>query len=348
MTQMRVIVPQLNIRKAPVEDFSDKSNVVAKLFNGAPFISVKEKNNKLGKWFQNEKGYWAWEVGLGSPSTAKKAVPDLESFLNSCFDGQTLISDINYGNLLDIEEAVKMAAGQNVTIGILDHPMSTSIQFNNQVIAPFHVDDPQYNFHANFIAGIIAGTTGVIGFANKCRLLELPIYNARASSSGIDINAVLQFINKDDQPMIINISNKLDAQYNNAIKNFKANKIVVAAAGIDEQLCADVIRDPASLDNVIAVGAITKPLSSLPKLNSKVDFVLPNFNFVSYGETSNLFGQERGDSFSCAVVSGIIALLISANKVGFDRSSIKNALREIAFPSSVETFNSLNLINVTS
>ncbi|MDI3322704.1 S8/S53 family peptidase [Pinibacter sp. MAH-24] len=345
---MRVIVPKLNIRKAPVEDFSDKSNVVAKLFNGAPFISVNEKTNKVGKWYQNEKGYWAWEVGLGSPSAAEKPIPDLQSFLNSCFDGQTLKSEINYGALLEIEDAVKIAGGQNVTIGILDHPMSTSIQFNNPVSAPFHVNDPLFNFHGNFIAGIIAGTTGIIGFANKCRLVELPVFNARASSGGIDINAVLQFINRDDQPMIVNISNKLDAQYNDTIKNFRPNKIVVAAAGIDEQLSADIIRDPASLDNVIAVGAITKPLSNLPKLNSKVDFVLPNYNFVSYGKTSGLFAQQRGDSFACAVVSGIIALLISSNKVGFDRASIKNALNEIAFPSSVESFNSLNLINVTS
>lgn len=345
---MSVIVPKLNVRKAPVEDLSDKSNVVAKLFNGAPFMSVGEKTNKLGKWYQNEKGYWAWEVGLGLPSAVEKPIPDLQSFLNSCFDGQTLKSEINYGALLEIEDTVKLAGGQNVTIGILDHPMSTSIQFNNQVATPFHVNDPLFNFHANFIAGIIAGTKGVIGFANKCRLLELPIYNARASSSGIDINAVLQFVNRDDQPMIVNISNKLDAQYNDVIKNFRPNKIVVAAAGIDEQLCADVIRDPASLENVIAVGAITKPLSSLPKLNSKVDFVLPNFNFVSYGKASNLFAQERGDSFACAVASGIIALLISANKVGFDKTSIKNALNEIAFPSSVESFGSLNLINVSS
>ncbi|MDH7464352.1 S8/S53 family peptidase [Chitinophagaceae bacterium 26-R-25] len=348
MTQLKVIVPILNIRKAPVEDFSDKSNVVAKLFNGAPFITVKEKINKLGKWYQNEKGYWAWEVGLGSPSATDKPIPDLQSFLNSCFDGQTLKSEINYGALLEMEDAVKLTSGQNVTIGILDHPMSTSIQFNNPVTAPFHVNDPLFNFHANFIAGIIAGTTGVIGFANKCRLVELPIYNARASSSGIDINAVLQFINRDDAPMIVNISNKLDAQFNDTIKNFRPNKIVVAAAGIDEQLCADTIRDPASLENVIAVGAITKPMSNLPKLNSKVDFVLPNFNFVSYSKASNLFAQERGDSFACAVVSGIIALLISSGKVGFDRASIKNALNEIAFPSSVESFNSLNLINVMS
>lgn len=341
-------MPQLNIRKAPVEDFSEKGNVVAKLFDGAPFISLNEKTNKLGKWHQNEKGYWAWEVGLGPVSAAGQPVPDLQSFLNACFDGQTLKSEINYGALLEIEDAVKMAAGQDVTIGILDHPMSTSIQFNNNVAAPFHVNDPLFNFHANFIAGIIAGTTGVIGIANKCRLVELPIYNARASSSGIDINAVLYFINSYDQPMIINISNKLDAQYNDAIRNFSANKIVVAAAGIDEQLCADVIRDPASLDNVIAVGAITKPLSSLPKISSKVDFVLPNFNFISYGKASNLFAQQRGDSFACAVVSGIIALLISSNKVGFDIVSIKNALNEISFPSSVESLNSLNLINVSS
>jgi subtilisin family serine protease len=348
MPQLKVVVPKLNIRKAPVEDFSDKSNVVAKLFNGAPFISVSEKTNKLGKWYQNEKGYWAWEVGLGSPSAVESIIPDLQSFLNSCFDGKTLKSEINYGALLELEDSVKIAGGQNVTIGILDHPMSISIPFNNKVAAPFHVNDPLFNFHANFIAGIIAGTNGVIGFANKCRLLELPIYNARASSSGIDIDAVLQFVNRDDQPMIINISNKLDAQFNDAIKDFKPNKIVVAAAGIDEQLCADVIRDPASLDNVIAIGAITKPLSSLPKLNSKVDFVLPNYNFVSYGKTSGLFAQQRGDSFACAVVSGIIALLISSDKVGFDIAAIKNALSEIAFPSSVESFNSLNLINVTS
>jgi hypothetical protein len=347
MPFLKVTAPKINIRTAPVEDFTDKSNVIGKLFKDARFESVSQRVNKLGAWHQDRNNHWAWEGGFSETISEQDSLSfDFQAFINASFDGQTLKSEINYLAALEIDETIKSGKGENIVIGILDHPISSSINFINPIEKPFHINDPLFNFHGNFISGIIGGTNGILGISNKCKFLELPIFNARASSGGIDIDAVLNFINKDDTPMIVNISNRLDRKFNDTIKNFKSNKIVVACAGIDEELAAVEIRDPASQPNVLVVGAITKPLKLLPKLNDKIDFVLPNYDFVSFKNSENIFSKASGDSFSCASISAIIALLISSGKTDFNLTNIKNELKKIALPFSTESLSSFNLINV--
>ena len=149
--------------------------------------------------------------------------------------------------------------------------------------------------------------------------------------------------------MIINISNSLDSRYNDIIKNFKQNKIVVACAGIDNELASAKVRDPASQPNVITVGAINTPRGLLPALNPKIDFVIPNYNYVSFGRSNEQFAKEQGDSFSCAVVTAVIALLISSGKTGYDINTIKNELKKISLPfSDAASFNTFNIINTKS
>lgn len=348
MASFKVKASLLNVRTEPVEEFANKKNIVGKLKKDAPFESIDEKTNKLGVWYKDANQHWVWGEGLLNISSENKVAFDFQGFINTCFDGQKLESEINYNQLLEIDDSIKLNAGEEVLIGILDHPISSSLHFNKIIQRPFPVGDPLFNFHGNFIAGLIGGINGIKGIANKSQIIELPIYNSRANSSGIDIDAILKSINQDDKSIIINISNKLENRYNDIIKNFKSNKIIIACAGINEELSSNIVRDPASQGNVLAIGAITKPLFTLPKLNDKIDFVVPNFNYTSFKKTENDFSRENGDSFSCAVVSAVIALLIASGKCDFNLSSIKEELKRVALPFSTENFSLFNIINVKS
>lgn len=351
---MKVIVKDnfLNVRagkasvNAPCYQYiapGSEIEVDGQLYKGDLFDGIET-------WMKDAAGNYYWSGGFNNIiAHQEKLKSDFQAFLNSAFDGEKLKSPINYSSFLEIGESVKSMAGKDVMIGILDHPISLSINSTNNIMRPFHIGEPLFNFHANFIAGLIGGSNGITGIANKCKLIELPIYNARANSSGIDIEAVLKFANDSADPMIINISNSLDSRYNDIIKNFKQNKIVVACAGIDNELASAKVRDPASQPNVITVGAINTPRGLLPALNPKIDFVIPNYNYVSFGRSNEQFAKEQGDSFSCAVVTAVIALLISSGKTGYDINTIKNELKKISLPfSDAASFNTFNIINTKS
>ncbi|MEI6946856.1 S8/S53 family peptidase [Paraflavisolibacter sp. H34] len=315
--------------------------VDGKLYKGDKF-----GDSEINTWFRDKAGNYYWSGGVSSIfSNTEELKSSFQPLVDSKFDGTRLQSPINYNALLNIDNSIKARKGQGVTIAILDHPLSMSIDSTATIIRPFHTQDSLFNYHSNFIAGLIAGTKALTGVASNCKLLELPMFTAEALTDEANLEASLKFIHEQDEPMIINISLGLQSKYNAAIRNFPSNKIVVACAGIDYELTRPITRHPASLPNVITVGAINKRPGLLPSLDPKVDFVLPNFGFISYGASDMEFVKEQGDSYSCAVVSAVIALLISSGKAGYELTSIKNALAGISASWSNESaFNTFNLI----
>lgn len=305
-----------------------------------------DKYENIDTWFKDEAGNYYWSGGINNLIERSSSLDlDFQRLIDSALDGQRLISGIDYNALLELDNSLKSGGGENVIIGILDHPISTSINLSNNIIRPFHIADPLFNFHANFISGIIAGTRGIAGISGKVKIMELPIFNERGSSSGIDIDRVIKFVNDFDQPMILNISVSMDSRFNESIKNLRKDVIVVASAGIDERLSSEnKLFHPSTQENVIAVGAVNK-ISARPVISNKVDFILPNFNYISYGKNMDLFASEKGDSFSCAVVSSIIALLISSGKASYNIGTIKKQLINISQPYSTSSLDSFHLIN---
>jgi hypothetical protein len=67
MERYRVIVPRLNVRKAPVADFNDKSNILTTVSEGLE-LDLKEyqenPNPSLEKWYTDGKGQFYWGGGL--------------------------------------------------------------------------------------------------------------------------------------------------------------------------------------------------------------------------------------------------------------------------------------------
>jgi lysozyme len=72
MEQYKVIVPKLNVRKAPVADTNDKSNIITTVNEGL-ILELEEvlnvPNPSLGKWYRDKQNQYYWAGGLMSLST---------------------------------------------------------------------------------------------------------------------------------------------------------------------------------------------------------------------------------------------------------------------------------------
>ena len=76
MSFLRIVVPLLNKRTSPVEDVSNKTNVVGQDKGNYQFESVGEVINSLGTWYRDRGGHYYWGGGIektGSCCTALDA-----------------------------------------------------------------------------------------------------------------------------------------------------------------------------------------------------------------------------------------------------------------------------------
>lgn len=242
------------------------------------------------------------------PAVSVKA----QDYINSRFDGQRVTETIDHNFLLNVGDALKKNNGAGVTVGILDHPISAALKFKNPVERPFSAGEASSN-HANFIAGLAAGADGIGGIANEVKLLELPVYDSDGYvlSEG-ELQKLCDHLLSREECLILNISQKLAISLRPKLEQIAVKHIVIACAGIDIELEA-LPRFPASLENVIAVGCVSNEFLA-HKVNRKVDILVPDLSFVSYDVEPGKYVYGRGDSFSCAIVTAIAALLLSVRK----------------------------------
>lgn len=386
MTPMRVIVPTLNIRKAPVEDFSDKSNVVAKLFNGAPFSSVGEKINKLGKWYQNEKGYWAWEVGLKAelPMAATLAFDD---YYNLSFVPEKMSWAHNLLEIPFVWNDIQ-TAGKNVIVGIIDTGVEVS---HSELTAAISADSVNIDANGNIdtagdigarlkdnmghgteMSGMIAarGKQLVYGVAPECKIVMAKVTNDGFGIGTVPVAAALRYMkekNVDIISMSLTASNNqilLDA-FNECINNGIA---IFAAIGdehvemVDDANNLDPDTFPACYDKCIAVGAFdqNRNVCDFSNRNSHLGLLSPgdrdNILTTSLNNKAALCSGET--SIATAITAGCFALIVSYLRTK-NRMDLKQQALDILLNTcddmgpvigrdSVHGFGSLNIRNAFS
>lgn len=72
---MIVIVNKLNIRKAPVNNTSDKSNIVGTVSKGFSFNSVAQMTTTSGIWYKDSAGFYYWGGGVSQLTSATQRQP---------------------------------------------------------------------------------------------------------------------------------------------------------------------------------------------------------------------------------------------------------------------------------
>ncbi len=350
MASFKVKSSLLNVRTEPVENFTDKKNVIGKLKRDAPFESIDEKTNMLGTWYKDANQHWVWGEGLDTKDnktdfvgTEKveaqpnltKVIIDAQGYLNKRFDGEKLTEQIDYNLLLNIESKFKKNMGSGIKVAILDTAISENINFRNKVERPFATGAA--SSHGTFIAGIIAGTDKISGIAPNVTLIELPLYDSDGFIQNDDtIKKYFDFINKSNELIILNISQAdVLQQFETELSNLK-KCIIIASAGINNDLQNEDLFFPAKLLNAISVGSITKNFTSLASnksFNRQLNFILPSFNYVSYTNAGQIEFEIDTSSFSTAVITSIVAL-ITAEDSAFDLELIRSKITDLAQPFS--------------
>jgi hypothetical protein len=331
MAQLKVLANKLNVRKTPVIDFANKSNIEEVILKGSIYESTTKQENMLGVWYKINNG-WVHENWLSD-----KEIPiNVQQYIDERFDVTNLKQVIDYNFLLNIPEEIKKTKGINSVIGIMDVPISTNMKFGN-ILRPGKISTASSpSEHGNFIAGIIGSKTvsSINGICSSATILDLA-FNDKNGNPILDNNyykkltdCLLSFSNTK---VIINVSCTLDPAdpsepVNFALEKFKEleNVIFVCSAGTDKMLF-DIEKSPlVGRDNAFSVGTASSEFlkSSATKIDERLNFILPILDYASF-DTDGITVVKIDDlssSWATSVITGMIALLFSNGRLNKNSS----------------------------
>ncbi|UCF07962.1 MAG: S8 family serine peptidase [Thermoplasmata archaeon] len=236
--------------------------------------------------------------------------------------------------------------GDGVVVGIVDTGIDTShpdldhinitawMDYVNGQSAPY--DDEG---HGTMMAGIIAASGEIDGAAPKVDMVVVKAISSSGSGSSSDVAAGIDFCVANGADVIclslggrarrFNLGDDTAQACDRAIEQ---GVFVVAAAGNDGEDSNDNdVDSPATVEDVIAVGAIDKnkhiasfssigdndgrtpfPIDDRQDPDKKPELTAPGVDIVSTYPNSK-YAEGSGTSQSTAFVAGCIALLLDAN-----------------------------------
>lgn len=219
--------------------------------------------------------------------------------------------------------------GKGIKVGILD----TGIDYNHEDLKNNYrggynfvgnnnnpIDD---NSHGTHVAGIIAAEDndiGVVGVAPDAYLYSVKVLAFDSTGSTSDIVSGLEW-SIDNGMQIINMSlgSEDDSiSVSRAINNtYNAGILIVAAAGNSGNAVGkgDNVDFPAKYNSVISVGATDKndKRANFSSTGTALEISAPGVGILStLNGNRNRYGTLSGTSMSCPHVTGVAALIMSA------------------------------------
>lgn len=222
----------------------------------------------------------------------------------------------------DAESRENGLSGDGILIAVIDTAIDIEhpdlVGKNIEQIVVDDVNDINSFEHGTAVAGILCAypktNEGVLGIATNANILSIVI----SSNTEADIESLIRGIEYaiSKKADIINISAGVITEFpalQNVINDaFDAGIIIVAASGND---LAGGSLYPAKYDNVISVGSFD--FNGQPLYGSDSNSVLlPGGNIVT--TYSSIYEPKKyvsfsGTSMSCAMLSGVIALILEQN-----------------------------------
>ncbi len=321
--------------KVPIEDFKDIFDKIGV----ASYELFDAIQNTYLLVLRDDSGYTSVEASNELFETGKFgfATPD---FFRMAVGQSYTPNDPDYPNEYFIpriaaNDAWCWTKGENIKIAVLD----VAIQADHPDLAANMLPgyDPTgqpfgYDRHGTWVAGVAAAkgdnAIGIAGTAFNAKIIPIRIgYKPTndpnsdvflASDSNI-VNCINQAWNNLGADILINSfglgspSSAVDSAYNSAMGSGRSNKgcIVVASTGNEN---STNVGYPARLTNVIAIGA-SSPYDArayFSNYGNDLDFVAPgeSIRTTAVGST---YSYSDGTSFSCPMVAGVAALLLSVN-----------------------------------
>jgi subtilisin family serine protease len=220
---------------------------------------------------------------------------------------------------IGLTDAWKLSKGEGVRVAVLDtgwtrHPdLAPNIKLHTGFTGDTGYDTLGHGTHVAGIVGAAETGKGVVGVAPKCELLLIKVIPADTDSILLGLGCAQRFgadiINMSwggmqDYP---EVHKKLQQLYNAGI-------VLVAAAGNLPQV-SDVAY-PARYSEVIGCGALDSSLHKAvfsPSSNIPNMVAMPGVDILSCW-LNNGYARLSGTSAAAPMLSGVIALAISAHK----------------------------------
>lgn len=225
---------------------------------------------------------------------------------------------------LNIPEAHKKTQGEDITIGIVDTGKSTHFETlpntkNAKNFSPTNSENDS-NGHGTVVAGIIAAAKdnqGIIGVAPQAKLICAKAMSDDGTGNPSNMVKAVEWLTEQNVN-IISISSGMFFDFKPlyaAIKKaYDKNITVVAAAGNTANNYYD-IAFPARYPEVIGVAAYDKKrqVAEFSSRGINVFCAAPGTDVYST-YLRNSYARMSGTSFSCPLISGVVALILSKHK----------------------------------
>lgn len=323
MTHFKVIVPRLNVRSAPVSDFTDKTNIISTVTAGLE-LELEEvfdiPNPRLGRWYRDRKNQYFSERGLSLAEREPGRLP---------VNLPWYISDFG------INEIWEKTKGELVNVFVLDSGYKDLNDIKPDKFSALSVlDSDQFGIdqigHGTLMASIIAGKNRfVYGIAPEAKIISIKITDELKSDCSNTLYKALLLIKEcvsENTLSVVNCSLTLPLdnsdEYKKKIQNLidgicnTSKTFFVAAVGNNYDRNNEYY--PANFNNVISCAGITKGDSffRLPSSNfwQKNSIAAPGS--FDIGNLKSIFPGifNEGSSHACAFMSGLLALKLSHSK----------------------------------
>lgn len=238
---------------------------------------------------------------------------------------QALSESYDWGAIdLGVPKIHQLTQGEGIKIAIIDSGKSNHFEVAGNLLDAENftsspsVDDK--NGHGTFCSGIIAAeinSEGIIGVAPKSKLLMAKsIGDGGAGTPAELVKGVRWSIEKGADIISISAGIFFDFKPLQEIiqEAYRQNIIIVAAAGNSGSRYPD-IAFPARYPEVISVAAYDQNHKAAPfsSRGINIKFALPGVDIYSTYLDNN-YAKMSGTSFSCPLLAGICALILSKHR----------------------------------
>lgn len=342
--QIKITRP-IYIRKGP----GRSHDFLAPIFPSGKGIEVDgvEKGESwkgINDWYFkfNEKGEKQWYWAGGVQLSAAVAPPSIKEIVYPP-------RPFNWNKLFFNIGQLAATRGANIIVAVLDDGLETN---HDDFTGAFNtVKDttgstaPGLNLHGTEVAGIIgarnSNNKGITGVAPDCRIIPIRISRPNDFKPEYAVKAIKQAVELGAD--IINISMSLDtsAELDKIITDTVNAGIPIVVSAGDQDEIMDPLRFPANNSSCITVASCTTDelVRIKATIPSTIHFVGGHVaRFVCSNAEHKFYMKDIGSSFSCAYISGLLALLFSQlKKQGedikkLDRAAIINKLLPFVTP----------------
>lgn len=308
-------------------------------------------------WYKLDNDSFVWSGGVEGVQKIETQRSEISSEI------QEQLVNFN-SSFKKLDNTYKSTEGSGIKIAVLDtgiyenHPDFEGY-FNNpyKPSQDFTKSDFNYvdrNGHGTHVAGIIGARSkdsdGIIGVSPNSEIWNLKCQSDTGEITSKTLSPAFEEI-LEKKPHIVNMSFNLTKDDFNSLESkikeiADAGIILIGAAGENRNLTKYSLY-PAFSEHVISVGSIDKDfnLNSGESFHSSLDFIIPLIKMKSCNlKRFGFYKYESGSSMATALVSGLVALIISktAKKSLVD---IKEELTKFSYRySNTLTLNEIKLI----